>query len=599
MDGENGISITVGGEVVVQFDNKGYSFHKKLEVYEDGIFVGNPNEDGPVVLIAPDGIDVADSTGVIQGSFNVEGLLTTGEIIIADENLNAKVIINDINAIFYGKLGLVDSQGETIFYADSSGSYHLVKEHFYAGIEVHTESSGEKTNIAGSTASFWDGVYDFAIGLSDLLLSAFDDEEIEAVAIKKDGTFAFTPPVGSVALTHDAETEETTLAITETNVEIQKSLNIPWGDQGHRFVTTINGFGVLDEQGSFVENWASNPALNPFATGGGGGECCLEDGDPFVWKNSSGQEKFRINNSEISTNLPITINNSANQQRGIINSNGSFEFGTSSSNNIAYSPDGGSPGLTIKGSSINANGGVKVPLSNGNILEITPDDGIRIMHGFAYVAHMNPTGSTYFTGFSTFDGPVYLSEINSYCDINIILGFGCIVVVESDVDATGSVITADAFNESSDKRLKENITPVTNALNLLKGINGYYYNLIDDDDKKRHIGFIAQQIQTALPEVVKSRDNGFMTVAYGHVTALLVEAVKSLHEIVEYQKNLLEAQNDRIIILEREINNLMTVNDEFKEMKTRMLYLNKMLEKIMDSNKDTQDIKTSLNIIGE
>ncbi len=651
LDETDGISITVGGEVVVQFDNEGYSYHKKEEIYEGGIYVGNLAEDGPGVLIYPDGIDVADINGEVQGSFSADGLETTGEIIIYDETFDTKVLIDDKTAIFSGELSVSDNQGDPIFYADSSGSYHYVKEHFYGGIEVKDSTSGKKSNIAGSTATFFDGLYDFAVGQGDNLVSSENAEENETVAIKKDGTFAFSPPVGSVELTHDAETNETKLEIAGTNVEIQQSLSIPWGDAGHQFST--NAFTVVDNQGNFVENWASNPNLNPFG-GGGGDDCCLDDGEPYIWNNADGSGVFEINVGGVSTSLPIIVNNFSDQQRCILNTNGSFEFGTSGSNNILYSPNSGTPGLFVNGSQIFANGGLEVPLSNGNLLQVTPGDGFRIMDGNNYIAHINPTGSTYFTGTSTFDGPinagdlivadgglnvplnngnllqvtpgdgfrimdgnnyiahinptgstyftgtstfdgtVYADDIKGFCDIVLTGGNGCDIIINNNVDATGSDITADAFIESSDERLKENITPVTNALNLLKGINGYYYNLIEDEDKNRQIGFIAQQIQTVLPEVVRKRKDGLLAVSYGHVTSLLVESVKSLLEFVERQQIRIDEQESRIVNLESEIASMKQNLAEVEQLKSQMGEMQNIIKTMNKMMKETELLESKL-----
>jgi hypothetical protein len=677
LDGEDGITIRVGGEIVVQFDKEGHSYHKREEIYEYGIFVGDTASKKYGVEIFPQGITVADSTGYVSGTFTENGLETTGEIRIVDGNYDTKVVINDSSAFFSGKIVLLDNNLEPIFYADSSGSYHYVKEHFYEGIEVADRNTDKTSNITPGLASFYDGLIGFYIGLGDGLLSAIDEDEEETVDIKKDGTFSITPPVGSFEFVYDTQTEETKLDITETNVVIQQSLDIPWGDDGHRFVSSVNGFGVFDDQGAFVPNWASDPNLNPFGGGGGGGDCCLEDGEPFVWKNadgndvfeingddgllingavtiengepfvwqnSSSQDRFIIGNNEISTklpvfmegsqlnmtsstgglpfismnnsnifsntpsgnqftlgtsgltlkNLPITINNASNVQRGKLNSNGSFEFGTSSSNNIMYQPSGENAGLTLNGSQVNANGGLNVPLSNGNTLEITPDDGIRIMDGFNYVAHMNPSGSTYFTGTSTFAGPVYIEEISSFCDLILTGGNNCDVIINNNVDATGSEITADAFNESSDERLKENIIPVTNALDLLKGINGYYYNLIEDEDKTRQIGFIAQQIQTALPEVVKKRKDGLLSVSYGHVTSLLVESVKSLLDYVEKQQIRIDKQESRIKNLESEIASMKQNLAEVEQLKSQMSEMQNIIKTMNKMMKETEFLESKL-----
>ena len=54
----------------------------------------------------------------------------------------------------------------------------------------------------------------------------------------------------------------------------------------------------------------------------------------------------------------------------------------------------------------------------------------------------------------------------------------------------------------------------------------------------RKVGFIAQELEKILPEVVSEGDDGIKSVAYGNITALIVEAIKELNaEIKELKKH--------------------------------------------------------------
>ena len=108
-----------------------------------------------------------------------------------------------------------------------------------------------------------------------------------------------------------------------------------------------------------------------------------------------------------------------------------------------------------------------------------------------------------------------------------------------EVDANGDVniaghltvdgtITAGATTTSSDLRLKENITPIQNALEKTLQMQGVEYNLIKDLEKKNQIGVIAQDIEKIIPEVVYTDEKGMKSVAYQNLTAVLIEAVKEL-----------------------------------------------------------------------
>ena len=88
---------------------------------------------------------------------------------------------------------------------------------------------------------------------------------------------------------------------------------------------------------------------------------------------------------------------------------------------------------------------------------------------------------------------------------------------------------------SSDKRLKENIKPLDNALDKINKINGVEFDWIDGKDEYGNsvhgneghdVGVIAQEIEEVLPEVVTTRDNGYKAVKYEKIVPLLIEAIK-------------------------------------------------------------------------
>ncbi|MFL1896776.1 tail fiber domain-containing protein [Aquimarina sp. 2-A2] len=102
---------------------------------------------------------------------------------------------------------------------------------------------------------------------------------------------------------------------------------------------------------------------------------------------------------------------------------------------------------------------------------------------------------------------------------------------------TGALSIDGALSQNSDIRLKENITPITNALSKVKGLNGVTYNKIGET--KNEIGLIAQNVQDFVPEVITERDDEMktLTVAYQNLVGLLVEAIKELELRVEVLEN--------------------------------------------------------------
>ena len=53
------------------------------------------------------------------------------------------------------------------------------------------------------------------------------------------------------------------------------------------------------------------------------------------------------------------------------------------------------------------------------------------------------------------------------------------------------------------------------------------------ENEGHDIGVIAQEIQAVLPEIVTTRDNGYLAVKYEKIVALLIESNKELLKRVE------------------------------------------------------------------
>ena len=119
--------------------------------------------------------------------------------------------------------------------------------------------------------------------------------------------------------------------------------------------------------------------------------------------------------------------------------------------------------------------------------------------------------------------------------------------------ATGTAGEIRATNNitgyySSDKRLKENVHTIRNALDKVDQIRGVSFEWTDDyieshgglDDyfvRKNDIGVIAQEIEVVLPEIVATREDGYKAVRYEMIVPLLIQAIKELKEEIAILKN--------------------------------------------------------------
>ena len=92
----------------------------------------------------------------------------------------------------------------------------------------------------------------------------------------------------------------------------------------------------------------------------------------------------------------------------------------------------------------------------------------------------------------------------------------------------GGDITAFA---SSDISLKENITPISNAVDKIRSISGntFTWNEKSVYNGEEGTGIIAQEIEAlGLPGVTQTREDGTKAVRYDRLVPLLIEAIKEL-----------------------------------------------------------------------
>lgn len=88
------------------------------------------------------------------------------------------------------------------------------------------------------------------------------------------------------------------------------------------------------------------------------------------------------------------------------------------------------------------------------------------------------------------------------------------------------VMTSKDQVSTSDARLKNNIIPIRDALHKVLSLRGVNYNW--KDTGAYDMGLIAQDVQTIIPEVVHTDENGILSINYAKLTALLIEAIREM-----------------------------------------------------------------------
>ena len=119
----------------------------------------------------------------------------------------------------------------------------------------------------------------------------------------------------------------------------------------------------------------------------------------------------------------------------------------------------------------------------------------------------------------------------------------------------------------SDRRNKENIITIDNALDKVLQLRGVYYNRkeskIDDRDdlyKGRQLGMIAQEVQEIVPEVVSyAEEIDQYGLDYPKMVGLLVEGIKDQHSIVKTQEETINNMQKDIDMLKEMVYNMQSI----------------------------------------
>jgi hypothetical protein len=99
------------------------------------------------------------------------------------------------------------------------------------------------------------------------------------------------------------------------------------------------------------------------------------------------------------------------------------------------------------------------------------------------------------------------------------------------IDTAGNVTAKENVTAYSDERLKTDISTIDYALDKLKQLRGVTYRR--KETLHPGMGVIAQEVRDVIPEVVHVGSDGILSVAYGNLVGLLIEAVKELEARVE------------------------------------------------------------------
>ncbi len=93
---------------------------------------------------------------------------------------------------------------------------------------------------------------------------------------------------------------------------------------------------------------------------------------------------------------------------------------------------------------------------------------------------------------------------------------------------------AKRYNKVSDKRLKTNISDITNSIALIQSLKGKSYRLKSNGESD--FGLLAQDVEKILPEIV-SESQQYKTIDYSSLIPILIEAIKEQQVQIDELKN--------------------------------------------------------------
>ena len=202
-----------------------------------------------------------------------------------------------------------------------------------------------------------------------------------------------------------------------------------------------------------------------------------------------------------------------------------------------FTGDLSSGGGTFGNVRVGVTGDNEIDTSSGNLTIDSTGGTTTVDDNLSVSGTLNVSSTGTFGGAISVGGNVTASGV---LDIN---GTGT-NALSGPLDVSGTIraIGADIIAyASSDETLKDNITPIPDALAKVISISGntFNWNEKSDYEGKSDTGVIAQEIaELGLPGVVETRSDGTKAVRYDRLVPVLIEAIKELNEKVNELHNI-------------------------------------------------------------
>jgi len=249
-----------------------------------------------------------------------------------------------------------------------------------------------------------------------------------------------------------------------------------------------------------------------------------------------------------SSNGTITINHADTSSQGSVNNSGRTYIqditldthghvtAINSATETAVS-DTGTPAITSNGSSPSLNSGI----SDAEIRTLIGAGTSSFSGAYADLSGKPtiPTNNNQLTngaGYSTFTSNQGLNTNDNVRFDGLRVG-DLTSAPANTIQCTGDIV---AF-ASSDERLKDNLSPISNSLEKVGQLKGYEFDWNDKQEvyTGHDVGVLAQEVEKVVPEIVETREHdGYKAVKYEKLVPLLINAINDLKAEIEELKDI-------------------------------------------------------------
>jgi len=199
--------------------------------------------------------------------------------------------------------------------------------------------------------------------------------------------------------------------------------------------------------------------------------------------------------------------------------------------------------ITGSSGSCTGNAATATKWATGRTIALTGDvtgtsaafDGSAALSFAATLANSGVTAGTYSK--VTVDAPVVTRPFASLASADVTGALGYTPANKAGDSFTGSISVSGSITATgditaySDARLKADVETITGALDRVRKLRGVTFSRRDTGN--RGVGLIAQELARIVPEAVMTHEDGLLSVAYGNLVGVLIEAVKDLADKVD------------------------------------------------------------------